>query len=80
MNIAFGPFNYEREPVQKVRCVTADLLHDKYGVTATPGKTLVALITAHRVTDLVHPNSLRSCLENLTHCINTRSDRLLPYH
>ena len=35
MNIAFGPFNYEREPVQLVRCITADLFHDKYEKTAT---------------------------------------------
>ena len=28
-NIAFGPFNYEREPIQIVRCIPADLLHDK---------------------------------------------------
>ena len=31
-NIAFGPFNFEREPVQMVRCITADLLCDKYGI------------------------------------------------
>ena len=29
-NFAFGPFNFEREPVQMVRCITADLLCDKY--------------------------------------------------
>ena len=29
-NIAFGPFNFEREPVQMVRYITADLLGDKY--------------------------------------------------
>ena len=27
-NIAFGQFNYEREPIQTVRCFPADLLHD----------------------------------------------------
>ena len=36
-NIAFGTFNYEREPVQMVRCITADLLHDKYGIIARAG-------------------------------------------
>ena len=36
-NIAFGPFNYEREPIQMVRCFPADLLNYKYNVTETPG-------------------------------------------
>ena len=36
-NIAFGPFNFEREPVQMVRCITADLLCDKYGIHVDPG-------------------------------------------
>ena len=36
-NIAFGPFNFEREPVQMARCITADLLCDKYGVQVEPG-------------------------------------------
>ena len=35
-NIAFGPFNFEREPVQMVRCITADLLCDKYGIHVDP--------------------------------------------
>ena len=37
-NNAFGPFNFEREPVRMVRCITADLLCDKYGVQVEPGK------------------------------------------
>ena len=36
-NIAFGPFSFEREPVQMVRCITADLLCDKYGIHVDPG-------------------------------------------
>ena len=36
-NIALGPFNYEREPVQMVRCTTDDLLHDKYGIEVREG-------------------------------------------
>ena len=36
-NIVFGPFNFEREPVQMVRCITADLLCDKYGIHVDPG-------------------------------------------
>ena len=63
-NIAFGPFNYEREPVQMVRCITADLLHDKYGIVAHAGDVYQPvqywwlLITANQVSDLVHPGSL----------------------
>ena len=37
-NIVFGPFNYEREPIQMVRCITSDLLSDKYGMTCQPGE------------------------------------------
>ena len=54
-NIAFGPFNYEREPLQMVRCITADLLHDKYGIEARAGDVYQPirhwwlLITANRV-------------------------------
>ena len=36
-NIAFGPFNFERQPVQMVRCITADLLGDKYGIHVDSG-------------------------------------------
>ena len=35
--IVFGPFNFEREPVQMARCITADLLLDRYGVEVEPG-------------------------------------------
>ena len=70
-NVAFGPLNYEREPVQMVRCITADLLYDKHGIVARAGDVYQPirhwwlLITANRVSDLVKLNSLRSCLENL---------------
>ena len=37
-NIVFGPFKFEKEPIQLVRCITADLLSDKYGVTCQPGE------------------------------------------
>ena len=30
-NIVFGLFNFERGPVQMARCITADLLLDRYG-------------------------------------------------
>ena len=32
-NIVFGTFNFEKEPIQMVRCITAGILSDKYGVT-----------------------------------------------
>ena len=68
----FGPSNYEREPIQMVPCIPADLLHDKYNVTATPGDVYQLatnwwlLITAqHGVSDLVNPLILNTCLESL---------------
>ena len=35
-SIVFGPFNFEREPIQMARCITADLLLDQYGVEVEP--------------------------------------------
>ena len=70
-NIVFGPFNYEREPIQMVRCITADLLSDKYGITCQPGEVYCPaqywwlLVTAPHAHSLVQPDSLRSCLESL---------------
>ena len=70
-NIVFGPFNYEREPIQVVRCITADLLSDKYGITCQPGEVYRPaqywwlLVTAPNAHSLVQPDSLRSCLESL---------------
>ena len=58
-NIAFGPFNFEREPVQMVRCITADLLGDKYGIHVDPGGVFSPaphwwlLVTAPRVEAIV---------------------------
>ena len=37
-NIVFGPFNFEKELIQMVRCITVDLLSDIYGVTCQPGE------------------------------------------
>ena len=68
INIALGPFNYEREQVQMVRCITADLLHEKNRIAADviqPAQHRGLLIIANQVSDLVHPNSLRSGLEIL---------------
>ena len=70
-NIVFGPFNYEREPIQMVRCITADLLSDKYGITCQPGEVYCPahywwlLVTAPHAHSLVQRDSLRSCLESL---------------
>ena len=36
-SIVFGPFNFEKEPVQMARCIAADLLLDRYGVEVEPG-------------------------------------------
>ena len=70
-NIAFGPFNYEREPVQMVRCITAGLLHDKYNIAAAPGDVYQPatnwwfLITAQLVSDQVDPQILITFSESL---------------
>ena len=70
-NIAFGPFNFEREPVQMVRCITADLLGDKYGIHVDPGGVYSPaphwwlLGTAPRAEAIVEPLHLLSCLEGL---------------
>ena len=36
-NFVFGPYNDEQERVEMVRCVTADLVQDKYAVITTVG-------------------------------------------
>ena len=67
-----------------VRCITADLLRDKYGIIARAGDVYQIvrhwwlLITDNRVSDLVHANSLRSCLENLR--TTTTLDLILCFH
>ena len=67
--IVFGPFNYEREPIQMVCCITADLISHKYGITCQPGEEYRPtqyrwiLVTASHAQSLVQPDSLRSCLE-----------------
>ena len=57
-----------------VRCITADLLYDKNGIV----HHWCLLIIANRVSDLVHRNSLRSCLENLR--TTATSDLILCFH
>ena len=83
-NIAFGPVNFEREPVQMVRCITADLLGDKYGIHVDPGGVYSPaphwwlLVTALRVEALVEPLHLLSCLEGLRTL--TTADLILCFH
>ena len=83
-NIAFGPFNFEREPVQMVRCITADLLCDKYGIHVDPGGVYSPaphwwlLVTAPRVEAIVEPLHLLSCLEGLRTL--TTADLILCFH
>ena len=54
-----------------VRCITVDLLFDKYGVTCQPGEVYRPaqlwwlLVTASHTHSLVQSDSLRSCLESL---------------
>ena len=83
-NIAFGPFNFEREPVQMARCITADLLCDKYGVQVEPDGVYSPaphwwlLVTAPRVETIVEPLHLLSCLESLRTL--TTTDLILCFH
>ena len=83
-NIAFGPFNFERELVQMARCITADLLCDKYGVQVEPGGVYSPaphwwlLVTAPRVETIVEPLHLLSCLESLRTL--TTTDLILCFH
>ena len=83
-NIAFGPFNFEREPVQMARCITADLLCDKYGNQVEPGGVYSPaphwwlLVTAPRVEAIVEPLHLPSCLESLRTL--TTTDLILCFH
>ena len=83
-NIAFGPFNFEREPVQMARCITADLLCDKYGVHVEPDGVYSPaphwwlLVTARRVETIVEPLHLLSCLESLRTL--TTKDLILCFH
>ena len=75
-NIAFGPFNFEKEPVQMARCITADLLCDKYGVQVEPGGVYSPaphwwlLVTAPRVETIVEPLHLLSCLILCFHIVD----------
>ena len=83
-NIAFGLFNFEREPVQMARCITADLWWDKYGVQVEPGGVYSPaahwwlLVTAPRVEKIVEPLHLLSCLESLRTL--TTTDLILCFH
>ena len=83
-NIVFGLFNVEREPVQMARCITADLLYDKYGVQVEPGVVYSPaphswlLVTAQHVEALVDPLHLLSSLESLK--TFTTMELMFPNH
>ena len=83
-NIVFGPFNFEREPVQMARSITTDLLHDKYGLHVEPGGVYSLaqfwwlLVTATRLDALLDPSQLLACLENLRTL--TTADLILCFH
>ena len=83
-NLVFGPFNFEREPVQMARCITADLLPDRYGVEVEPGSVYSPdpywwlLVTASRVGALVNPQKLLLCLESLR--TSTTENLILCFH
>ena len=83
-NIVFGPFNFEREPVQMARCITADLLLDRYGVEVEPGGVYSPaphwwlLVAAPRVDALVEPRYLLLCLESLR--TSTTEHLILCFH
>ena len=59
-SIVFGPFNFGRELVQMARCITADLLLDRYGVEVEPGGVYSStpywwlMVAASRVDALVN--------------------------
>ena len=80
----FGPFNFERELVQMARCITADLLLDRYGIEVEPGGVYSPaphwwlLVTAQRVDTLVDLRHLLSCLEGLR--TSTKEDMILCFH
>ena len=83
-SIVFGPFNFEREPVQMARGITADLLLDRYGVEVEPGGVYSPaphwwlLVTAPRVDALVEPRHLLLCLESLR--TSTTEHLILCFH
>ena len=67
-----------------VRCITADLLCDKYGIHVDPGGVYSPaphwwlLVTAPRVEAIVEPLHLLSCLEGLRTL--TTADLILCFH
>ena len=83
-SIVFGPFNFELEPVQMARCITADLLLDRYGVEVEPGGVYSPapnwwlMVTAARVDALVNPQHLQLCLESLR--TSTTENLILCFH
>ena len=73
-----------REPIQMVRCITGDLVCDKYGITCHPGEVcrLVRhfwlLVTASHTHSLVQPDSWRNCPQRLRTVVT--NERILCFH
>ena len=73
-----------RDPIQMVRCVTGDLVCDKYGITCHPGEVcrLVRhfwlLVTASHTHSLVQPDNLPSCLQRLRTVVT--NELILCFH
>ena len=83
-SIVLGPFNFERKPMQMARCITVDLLLDRYGVEVEPGGVYSPapywwlMVTASRVDALVDPQHLLLCLESLR--TSTTENLILCFH
>ena len=60
----------EEEKLERVKCITADVLHDQYGVAAPPGdiyapdEDLWLMVTSLDTIAPVKPTTLLLCLEN----------------
>ena len=61
----------DKEKLERVKCITADVLHDQYGVAAPPGdiyapdEDLWLMVTSLDTSAPVRPTTLLLCLENL---------------
>ena len=75
-NFSFEPPEQE-ETMETVRCITADVLHDQYGIAAPPGDVYSPddhwwlLVTALDTSMPVKPTTLLMCLENLRTVVET---------
>ena len=67
------------EAIETVRCITADVLYEQYGIVAPPGDVCTPesnwwlLVTALDTSTPVQPTTLLLCLENLRTVVETTS-------